>query len=114
MAPACLQTLLDEKDELRLLRFGVRKVAEHLGVSERTLRRRYERQGIRLRDHLRLRRRELAVDLLGGDLPVRTLSSRLGFSSPQTFARFVRREFGDTPTGLRLRLRAAGLDARLT
>lgn len=106
---ASLRTALsDDEADLRLLRFGVRIVAEHLGISERTLRRQFQRQGIRLRDHIRRRRRELALRLLGGDLPVGTLASRLGFSSSQTFARFVRREFGETATGLRRRIRSAG------
>jgi len=96
-------------DEL-LLRLGVREAAERLGVSERTLRRRYARLGSRLHDHLGKLRRERALDLLGGGLPVSVIALRLGFASSQTFARWVRRSFGFTATELRrgLRMERAG------
>ena len=87
-------------DEL-ILRLGVRTAAERLGVSERTLRRRYARLGTRLHDHLGRLRRERALDLLAGGLPVSVIALRLGFASSRTFARWVRRTFGMTATELR-------------
>ncbi len=51
-------------------------------------------------------RRRLAGRLLTTDLPLTTVSDRLGFGSPQTFARFMRREFGETASSVRRRLKA--------
>jgi AraC-like DNA-binding protein len=48
----------------------------------------------------------MAERLLATDLPVTTVSDRLGFGSTQTFARFMRREFGETATAFRERLKA--------
>ena len=95
--------------DLLLVRLGVRAAAELLGISERTLRRQFDRRGLRLRDHLVARRREMTLGLLAGDLPVTTVASRLGFASSQTFARFVRRQFGATATDLRRLIRARNL-----
>lgn len=88
-----------------LLLLGVRATAERLGVSERTLRRRYARAGTRLHDRIDELRRERTLELLRGGLPVSVIALRLGFASSQTFARWVRRAFGATATGLRRRLR---------
>lgn len=80
----------------------MRLTARTLGLSERTFRRQFERKGLRLSDLLGERRRQMALRLLASDLPVRTIADRLGFASSQTFARFLRREFGATATALRL------------
>jgi AraC-like DNA-binding protein len=52
----------------------------------------------------------MALRLLASDLPVRAIALRLGFASSQTFARFLRREFGATATALRLRAPQTDLD----
>ncbi|MGZ6988712.1 MAG: helix-turn-helix domain-containing protein, partial [Thermoanaerobaculia bacterium] len=93
--------LLDEEAVLFVLHFGMRLTARTLGLSERTFRRQFERKGLRLSDLLGDRRRQMALRLLASDLPVRTIADRLGFASSQTFARFLRREFGATATALR-------------
>ena len=98
--------LLSEEMAIFLVRFGPRLAASRHGISERTLRRRFERRGLRLADHLKVSRRRLTERLLLTDLPVTTVSDRLGFGSTQTFARFMRREFGETATALRQRLKA--------
>lgn len=95
--------------DLVLVRLGVRAAAELLGISERTLRRQFDRRGLRLHDHLVARRREMTLGLLAGDLPVATVASRLGFASSQTFARYVRRQFGATATNIRRLMRARNL-----
>jgi AraC-like DNA-binding protein len=95
--------LLDEEAVLFVLHFGMRLTARKLGLSERTFRRRFERKGLRLSNLLGERRREMALQLLANDLPVGKIAHRLGFASSQTFARFLRREFGATATALRLR-----------
>jgi AraC-like DNA-binding protein len=98
--------LLSEEMAMFLVRFGPRLTASQSGISERTLRRRFERRGLRLADHLKESRRKFAERLLLTNLPLTTVSSRLGFSSTQTFARFMRREYGATATAVRQRLRA--------
>lgn len=98
-------TLLSEEMAIFLVRFGPRLAANRHGISERTLRRRFERRGLRLADHLKESRRRLAERLLVTDLPLTTVSDRLGFGSPQTFARFMRREFGETASTRRRRLK---------
>lgn len=113
MDPSALPdpTLLSVTSEtdLLLVRVGVRAAAERLGISERTLRRQFDRRGLRLHDHLVARRREMTLKLLAGDLPVATVASRLGFASSQTFARYVRRQFGATATDVRRLIRARNL-----
>jgi len=98
---------LDEETVLFILRFGIRLTAGKWGISERTLRRQYERKGLRLCDLLQERRRDLTLRLLAGELPVGTVALRLGFSSSQTFSRYLRREFGATARQLRRRFRPA-------
>lgn len=102
--------LLDEEAVLFVLHFGMRLTARKLGLSERTFRRQFERHGLRFSNLLGERRRQMALQFLASDLPVRTIAHRLGFASSQTFARFLRREFGATATVLRLRGRVADLD----
>jgi AraC-like DNA-binding protein len=98
-------SLLSEELAIFLVRFGPRLAASRRGISERTLRRRFERRGLRLADHVKSSRRLLAERLLATDLPLTTVSDRLGFSSLQTFARFMRREFGATASQVRRRLK---------
>jgi len=98
--------LLDDESVLFFLRFGIRIGAGSLGIAVRTLRRRFEERGLRLADLLEARRRDETLRLLSGGLPVASIALRLGFSSAQTFARYIRRNFGTTATGLRKRLRA--------
>ncbi|MGE5345181.1 MAG: helix-turn-helix domain-containing protein [Acidithiobacillales bacterium] len=101
-----LLDLLDDETVLFLLRFGIRLGVGIFGVSERTLRRRFERFGIPLSGLLGERRRQEALRLLAGDAPLKTVALHLGFSSTQTLARYLRREFGTTATVLRKQLRS--------
>lgn len=97
--------VLSEEMTLFLIRFGPRLAASRHGISERTLRRRFESHGLRLADYLKINRRTLAERLLLTDLPLTTVSGRLGFGSTQAFAHFMRREFGETATAIRKRLK---------
>jgi AraC-like DNA-binding protein len=101
-----LLDLLDDETVLFLLRFGIRLGVGIFGVSERTLRRRFERFGVPLSDLLGERRRQESLRLLAGDAPLKTVALHLGFSSTQTLARYLRREFGTTATVLRKQLRS--------
>src|SRR5512144_1182080 len=97
--------LLSEELAIFLVRFGPRLAASQQGICERTLRRRFQRRGVRLATYTKESRLKLARHLLASDLSLTTVADRLGFSSPQTLARFVRREFGETATAARQRLR---------
>ena len=98
--------LLSEEMAIFLVRFGPRLAASRQGISERTLRRRFERRGLRLAAYTMESRLKMVPRLLATDLSLKTISDRLGFSSQQTFARFMRREFNETATAVRRRLKA--------
>jgi AraC-like DNA-binding protein len=98
--------LLSEEMAIFLVRFGPRLAASRVGISERTLRRRFERRGLQLAAYTKESRLKMVPHLLATDLSLRTVADRLGFASPQTFARFIRREFGETATAIRVRLQA--------
>lgn len=102
---AGLFELLDDETVLFLLRSGIRLGAGIFGVSERTLRRRFQKQGIRLSDLVSERRRTESLRLLAENFPLKTIALLLGFASTQTLARYLRREFGVTATVLRKELR---------
>jgi AraC-like DNA-binding protein len=99
--------LLSEEMAIFLVRFGPRLTASRKGISERTLRRRFERCGLRLAVYTKESRLKLVQRLLATDLSLTTISDRLGFASPQTFARFMRREFNETATEARRRLKSS-------
>lgn len=90
--------ILDEEALLLLVRHGVSAVAARQQTSVRTLRRICARQGLSLAEYRDAAKREMARRLLTAGTPVKDVAARLGFSSSQTFARFVRREFGMTAT----------------
>ena len=94
------EELLSEEMAILLVRFGVRGTAEKLGVSERTLRREYVKAGRTALEHVHHTRRTMALRLLVSRRPISEVARALGFASTQTFSRFVRREFGLTPTAL--------------
>ena len=98
--------LLSDEIAVLLLRYGAHIVAERREMSDRTLRRAFERRGVSLLEHLRARRRAMALRLLSTGLSFETVAHRLGFASSQVFARFVRREFGRTGSELRGQFRS--------
>jgi AraC-like DNA-binding protein len=92
------EEILDEEELLLLVRHGVSAVAARQQTSVRTLRRICARRGLSLAEYRLAAKRELARRLLAAGMPVKEVAARLGFASSQTFARFVRREFGMTAT----------------
>ncbi len=89
----------DEVDAL--IQRGVSGLARHFEMSPRTLRRVCAEKGIPLRGFRALLVIAGATTLLGSGLPVSAVAHRLGFSSAQVFARFLRRECGTTAGRLR-------------
>jgi AraC-like DNA-binding protein len=76
-----------------------------LGMSTRTLTRRFEREvGMSLRDwRLRLRLFK-SIELLGGGAPITEIALDLGYASPSAFIYMFRREMGCSPLQYRRRL----------
>jgi AraC-like DNA-binding protein len=93
--------LFSEEAALFLMRFGVRAMAEKRCVSERTLRRQFERFGLGIEEHLAGIRRALIPRLLASKTPLSDVAAQLGFASAKTLARYVQREFGLSPRELR-------------
>jgi AraC-like DNA-binding protein len=83
-----------------LIQRGVSGLARYFKVSPRTLRRLCAKKGISLREFRALLIVAAARTLLHSGLPVKDVARRLGFSSSQTFARFLRRECGATASRL--------------
>jgi AraC-like DNA-binding protein len=107
------EEILDEEALLLLVRHGVSAVAARERTSVRTLRRICARRGLSLAEYRVAAKRELARRLLAAGMPVKEVAARLGFASSQTFARFVRREFGMTATRIQ-ELRPAPCDIFVT
>jgi AraC-like DNA-binding protein len=77
-------------------------VAEELGISTATLHRKLRLEGFRFKELVELRCKEVAKrHLRHSNIPIGTISPRLGFSDPATFSRACRRWFGKTPSDLR-------------
>ncbi|MBD9374557.1 helix-turn-helix domain-containing protein [Rhizobium sp. ARZ01] len=83
-------------------------IAEMVGLSARTLRRRLLEEGLTFRDEIERLRMEYAREMiLQTNLPFMELASRLGYRQQSDFTRAFRRAEGIPPSGLR-RLRSDG------
>lgn len=77
-------------------------IAHRLKISTVTVHRRLRSEGFRFKDRVESRRKLVAERLLcHGNLPIATISRRLGFSDSATFTRACRRWFNMTPRELR-------------
>lgn len=86
---------------------GMEAVARRLGMSQRSLQRHLEHEGLTYTGLLQATRQTLAQNyLLRTDLPTAEISFLLGFDEPNSFFRAFRGWTGQTPDGLRQRLRA--------
>jgi AraC-like DNA-binding protein len=87
---------------------GMEAVARRLGMSQRSLQRHLEQEGLTYTGLLQATRQSLAQHyLLKTDLPTAEISFLLGFDEPNSFFRAFRGWTGQTPDGLRQLLRAA-------
>jgi AraC-like DNA-binding protein len=78
------------------------KVAQHLGLSERTFARRLASEGLSYGEILDDLRRDLAVfHLQHSDLQLAQIAWRLGFQQPSSFSHACRRWFGMSPLAFR-------------
>ena len=76
-------------------------IAEQLAVSERTLRRRLESEGLTLRELADDVRRERADAMLASGSSVKETAFALGFSEPSAFSRAYKRWTGTRPVARR-------------
>jgi AraC-like DNA-binding protein len=94
-----------------LLRGGLSAAAHRKSMSMRTLRRRVSECGTTVTEIVRQARRALAIRLLRQEGQMTDIASSLGYESGRCFLRFIRREFGVSPTELREEVRRdEGLD----
>lgn len=97
--------LFSDETLVILVREGLGAAAERKSMSKRTLRRRIREAGTTVSEIVRGARRSLSLRLIPRDDRMSEISSWLGYESSRCFSRFVRREFGETPSELRSRLR---------
>ena len=98
--------LLGDETLVILVRKGLVAAAERKFMSPRTLRRRIREAGTTVSEIVRTTRRSLSLSLLRRGVRMSRISALLGYKSGRCFSRFVRREFGETPTELRRRVRS--------
>lgn len=103
-APRTFTETVNEILTERVLQRGPRAelVAEMLKVSSVTLHRRLRAEGKRFKEVVEDRSKAVAERMLRhSNIPIATVSRRLGYSDPATFSRAFRRWFGQTPREFR-------------
>ena len=97
--------LLAEDDALALVAHGLREVALRKAVSERTIRRRFDAAGTPVHVVVHRVRIEVTRSALVADVPTTVIARWLGFTNPEAYRRFVRRETGVSIREIRTRVR---------
>lgn len=85
---------LDEGEALVLIAHGLAAAARQSGVSDRTVRRRFEAAGTSVSRVVRQTRVEATIRACGAAVPTTVIARWLGFTNPDAYRRFVRRELG--------------------
>ncbi len=104
--------LLAEAEALALVAHGLREVAQRTAVSERTIRRRFDSAGSPVRDVVRRVRIEATRCRLVAFVPTTVIAGWLGFTNPEAYRRFVRREMGVSIRRIRANVRESTLFAQ--
>lgn len=97
--------VLDEGAALALVAHGLEAAARRSGVSERTIRRRFEAAGSSVSRVIYRTRVEATLRACGAAVPTTVVARWLGFTSTDAYRRFVKREVGVSIKGLRRRVR---------
>jgi AraC-like DNA-binding protein len=83
---------------------NVTAVARELHLSDRSMSRRLEQEGTSFTEELDNARRKLALDYVNdGEMPLKEVAFRLGFSHAESFHRAFKRWTGETPLTYRTR-----------
>jgi len=82
---------LDTEVAHLLVLSGLRDASRQAGVSERTIRRQFEREGTSPSAFVRTIRLTVLLELLEHDVPTRRIAPTLGFGSSASFRRFLHR-----------------------
>lgn len=93
--------VLGEAEALVLVSHGVEAAARRVGVSGRTIRRRYLAAGASVSELVRRVRLNAASRVFRIPVPTSVVARWLGFSNPDSYRRFVRREMGVSVKHLR-------------
>lgn len=101
--------VLDEAEALVLVAHGLAAAARMSGVSDRTIRRRFEAAGTSVSRVVYRTRVEMAVRACGITVPTTVVARWLGFTSPAAYRRFVRRELGVSIKELKRRVRESAV-----
>lgn len=84
-----------------LMAEGIDQVAKHLHLSPRTLQRQLQHQGFSFRSICQEVKKELAANLIKGELNIEQIADSLGFSDRRSFTRAYQHWFGCTPSQTR-------------
>lgn len=107
-APATFCELVTQQMTEEVLRDGARadQIARLLRISVPTLHRRINTEGFRFKALVETKAKEVCERLLGHtNLPIATVSARLGFANPSSFNRTFKRWFDLSPREYRKRMR---------
>lgn len=97
---------LNEREAIVLLEFGVKGLARDTARSARTIRRRLLSASCTPRELARRLRIRITAAGISASVPLSVLATWLGFSSPDSYRRFLRRECGVKIKELRRRVRS--------
>jgi len=79
----------------------VKRLADHLNISERQLQRRLQREGTSYTEIVQLMKKELAATYLVQDMSVKEVGYTLGYSSPGAFIKSFKKWYGVSPLRFR-------------
>lgn len=98
-------TNLDEEDAVVLVRSGPEAVARRWRCSSRTIRRRMNSERCRPKEFVSRVRRRVTLAALTDGVPTSVVATWLGFSSADSYRRWVRTELPDSVRELKRRVR---------
>lgn len=101
--------VLDEGEALVLIAHGLAAAARKSGVSDRTLRRRFEAAGTSVSRVVYRTRVEATVRACDAAVPTTVVARWLGFASTDAYRRFVKRELRVSIKELRPRVRESAV-----
>lgn len=97
--PAYTRRVMDYLAEYREHEASMQDIADSVNVSERTLRRKLTEEGTSFQEIKDKLRKNMAIYYLSQpDIPISTITNKLGFSEPAAFTRAFKQWTGQTPT----------------